>query len=578
MFFLLTFSATQAQIVITEIMYNPPESGGDVNEFVELYNAGDIAVDMTGFSFTEGVEYTFPSFILEPNSFVLVAIDSVVLNTNFGVNAFQWTGGALNNGGEDITIVNADGIMQDSVDYDDGNGWPESPDGDGFSLVLCDYTSDNNDPANWQAASTSTGVTINDKEVFANPGADSECQASALVRFITTGESVGEDVGTVMVGVEYPAGDFTPWQVEVALDTENSTATNGMDFMFSDTTMELSGFELDTAWLEIPIIDDMLAEDTESIILKMSASNIEVHAAFNTYTIEIEDNDSTIPTYTIGEVTTVDADGIADSLGITCQIQGIVYGVNFNPNGLQFTIIDDNNDGIGLYLNTGDLGYIVQEGDEVAVIGTIGQYQGLTQIAPASIQTISNGNTLVSPAIVTALDESTESQLIKIENLSIVDPADWDNNASGFNVRVTDGTNEYSMRIDPDVNIFGTEAPSNTFNLTGIGGQYDTTVPRDEGYQILPRYLDDIEIIEATQEPWPDDVKVYPNPTTGAISIQTTDLLDRVIIRNLLGVRILDVSRVQGTEMIDLQALPAGVYNLSIVIGEQVWTQKINKI
>ncbi len=578
MFVLVALTIGNAQIVITEIMYNPPESGGDVNEYIELYNNGDADIDMAGYYFTQGVKDTFPSFIFESGTFVLVAKDSAVLNTNFGVSAFQWSDGALSNGGEDIVLVDANGVVQDSVDYDDGNGWPSSPDGDGFSLVLCDVDSDNADPASWQAASTSTGVIINDKEVFANPGAESACQSATLVRFITNGEDVGEDVGSVMVGVEYPAGDFTAWQVTVALDEEVSTATNGMDFSFVDTTLEVSGFnELDTAWLEIPIFDDELAEEDETIVLTMTATNIEVSTVFNTYTINITDNDSSIPTYAIGEVTTVDDNGVADSLDVVCKIQGVVYGVNMRPSGLQFTIIDEANDGIGLFHGSGDLGYTVQEGDEILVQGTIGQFRGLTQISPDSIWLISEGNALTDPAIVTALDESTESQLVKIENLVLVDPAEWTNSGSGFNVTVSNGVDEFAMRIDADTDVFGTDAPTSAFNLIGIGGQYDTSEPLDGGYQIFPRYITDIDIIEATQEVWPATVAVYPNPTSTQINIQSDELLDQVIIRNLLGIQVVYLQKVQGHQTMDLGDLPSGVYNLSVVIGEHVWTKKIVK-
>ena len=39
--------ATHAQIVITEISYNPPESGNDSLEYIEIHNPGQAAVDLT---------------------------------------------------------------------------------------------------------------------------------------------------------------------------------------------------------------------------------------------------------------------------------------------------------------------------------------------------------------------------------------------------------------------------------------------------------------------------------------------------------------------------------------------------
>ncbi|MBK7095127.1 MAG: hypothetical protein IPH57_08800 [Saprospiraceae bacterium] len=61
-------------------------------------------------------------------------------------------------------------------------------------------------------------------------------------------------------------------------------------------------------------------------------------------------------------ITTTNSQGVADSLGIKCEIEGIVYGINFNPNGLSFTLIDSYNDGINIYLQNKNLGYTVLEG------------------------------------------------------------------------------------------------------------------------------------------------------------------------------------------------------------------------
>ena len=48
---------------ITEIMYHPPPRGetpDEAYEFVELKNAGDEIIDLTGIAFTDGIFFTFP--------------------------------------------------------------------------------------------------------------------------------------------------------------------------------------------------------------------------------------------------------------------------------------------------------------------------------------------------------------------------------------------------------------------------------------------------------------------------------------------------------------------------------------
>src|SRR5262245_31817247 len=52
-------SNAPAQVRISEIHYNPPE--GDELEFIEVHNAGAAAVDISGWSLAEGVQFAFPA-------------------------------------------------------------------------------------------------------------------------------------------------------------------------------------------------------------------------------------------------------------------------------------------------------------------------------------------------------------------------------------------------------------------------------------------------------------------------------------------------------------------------------------
>ncbi|MBT3631747.1 MAG: lamin tail domain-containing protein, partial [Candidatus Marinimicrobia bacterium] len=57
----LLFSLVNAQVVINEIHYNPSSFQGSDNdfEFIELFNPGTEDVDMSGYSFGDGVEHIF---------------------------------------------------------------------------------------------------------------------------------------------------------------------------------------------------------------------------------------------------------------------------------------------------------------------------------------------------------------------------------------------------------------------------------------------------------------------------------------------------------------------------------------
>jgi len=167
-------------IVISEINYNPPESGTDSTEYIELYNTSSAPVNLLGCKFTSGVVYTFPNISIDAGGFLVVAMDSVAMNNRFGINAYQWTSGGLSNGGEPIAIKDASDNMIDSLRYDDIAPWPVgpvNPDGGGTTIVLCDPNADNTIGTNWSASSSIlSGVIVNGKQVYGSPGStDDAC-------------------------------------------------------------------------------------------------------------------------------------------------------------------------------------------------------------------------------------------------------------------------------------------------------------------------------------------------------------------------------------------------------------------
>ena len=157
--------------VINEIMYKPQreefrekwdrvnsgtyyEEGDDeFGEYVELFNRGTVAVDMSNWRFTDGIDYTFPpGTILEPNHYLVVAANPNAMLQRFGINALGPFGLALNDGGERITLSDATGnLVVDTVRYDDKHPWPIGPDEFGYSLECVNPWADNTSAANWRS-------------------------------------------------------------------------------------------------------------------------------------------------------------------------------------------------------------------------------------------------------------------------------------------------------------------------------------------------------------------------------------------------------------------------------------------
>ncbi|WP_205679278.1 T9SS type A sorting domain-containing protein [Brumimicrobium aurantiacum] len=204
------------------------------------------------------------------------------------------------------------------------------------------------------------------------------------------------------------------------------------------------------------------------------------------------------PTYipaTIAGVTGSDASGVGTSVGDSVAISGVVHCQNFSSSGYDITLIDANNDGITLSSPTDINGYIPTEGDEIEVEGEITQVNGLIQIKPDNIAVLQQGAALQSPTLTTVLDETTESQLVRLENLELVNgEAMW---PSDGNIAVTNTVDTFTVRVTASSALAGTPTPGTYFHLTGLGKQYDTSSPYDEGYQIYPCGVDpycDIDI------------------------------------------------------------------------------------
>ena len=150
-------------IVISEVMYKP--LGGPQHEYIELYNAGAAPVNLNGFRFPEGspvAEFIFGEVTLEPGAYLLVVSDESAFLEHYGAGleplvAGAWTGSNLSNSGEEIILLDADGMVVASFIYRDLAPWPTEPDNNGTSLVpIAPSAGNSSDGSQWRA-STAVG-------------------------------------------------------------------------------------------------------------------------------------------------------------------------------------------------------------------------------------------------------------------------------------------------------------------------------------------------------------------------------------------------------------------------------------
>ncbi|NPD44179.1 lamin tail domain-containing protein [Lentimicrobium sp. S6] len=168
--YITVLPATVGDLVITEIMYNPPESGDDSLEYIEIYNNSANIVNLLGYTFSDGVEFTFPNMSLAINDYLVIAKNANAMQNTLGVTAIEWTSGSLSNGGELIKIISASGITVDSVPYSDMTPWPEDGDGTGPSITICDPEAENSVGENWHASVNYLADNTNGDAIYGTPG------------------------------------------------------------------------------------------------------------------------------------------------------------------------------------------------------------------------------------------------------------------------------------------------------------------------------------------------------------------------------------------------------------------------
>jgi hypothetical protein len=155
---------------ITEIHYHPLDEGDAENndgeyEFLELKNIGNETLDLSGMYFSRGLTYLFPNnTVLSPDSFIVLASNKIEFFIRYGFLAFDEYEGQLDNSGETIALNTVTGDTLIKIHYNDKYPWPNSADGDGYSIVAReeDPYQDQNDAANWMASG----------KIHGNPGRD----------------------------------------------------------------------------------------------------------------------------------------------------------------------------------------------------------------------------------------------------------------------------------------------------------------------------------------------------------------------------------------------------------------------
>jgi plastocyanin len=539
-------------VVITEINYNDPGPGTDQYEYVELYNNTSQGINMTGWTFSKGFVYTFPAFTLPAGGYIVVSVDSAKFEAAFGKPAFKWVSGALSNGGETIALSDASGNVVDSVAYKPADGWPPAANGQGPSLVLCDYDADNNNPVNWAAAITPTGFLVNNVEILANPGADSQCPGGPVIGFSGTTSTVVEDAGIATFAVTISAGNANLTKVTVNVSAA-STASFFSDYNISVPFEVLfaPGVAVDTQYFSAILVNDGDIESTESIIFELSnpTNNATIAPNASQFTVEIIDDDTPMTKALVISGVFDAQPGAAGTKGVelkaTANIPDLsIFGVEAATNGNPPTAIDTPLPAVSL--SAGDCFYVCD--DSTKFFDFFGFYPDLVGSAA-----FINGDDVIA----------------LYENNIIVDVfGEPGVDGTGTPWEYTDGWAYRKNGTGPDGMTFVLD------NWTYSGIDALEGVPNNAS---APNPFPTCMYLTSTQESQlSQHIRFSPNPAGGFLFLETDLLLESVTIVNTLGRPVLSWKN-PGNKL-DLNGLAKGVYFITFQAGGARWSSTLVRL
>jgi phosphatidylserine/phosphatidylglycerophosphate/cardiolipin synthase-like enzyme len=202
----------------------------------------------------------------------------------------------------------------------------------------------------------------------------------------------------------------------------------------------------------------------------------------------------------ISEIKHNDANGVPLDTGKVYTITGIVTSSNqFGTSGPGS--IQDKTAGLSLYGSS----FVskINIGDSIIVTGVLSQYSGNAELddgSGSSIQVISSNHS-IKPEVVTIDEiqnqqwndvEEFEGKLVEIDNVTILGSGTFGGNKA-YDISDTTGTLPGGLWIDADVgSVVGVQIPSGKVDIIGILTQYKYSPPYNSGYQIGPRFIQDI--------------------------------------------------------------------------------------
>lgn len=309
--------------------------------------------------------------------------------------------------------------------------------------------------------------------------------------------TVTEVEDTIRLGVVVDTTYLLNCEVDVILQNQLSTAELTVDYDYPVSQhFVFNGLQDSLQYFDLILHDDLILEPTETVIFTLE--NVSgglgcVLGERDTLVVEIQDDEIPVKEYTISQINGVDAMGFADSVGVECELKGVVHGYNLDAADYSFFFLDQT----GGILVSGPVlpEYTTAvEGDSLHILGTVKEYNGMLLFRPIEIEVVGTGS-LRAHVAVADLDESVQGLPVQVNCIELKNASEWKFDATPYTANFSSATGDVGVQVEGLTNFDPSVLPEGKVNVKGFVLQDDNSIPHTGGYRIIPMETGDLEAV-----------------------------------------------------------------------------------
>ena len=289
----------------------------------------------------------------------------------------------------------------------------------------------------------------------------------AIVQFDSDGFTVNESD----VSINFSVLSNFPVDGTVDMYTDGtSTAMEVEDYSLNFANAESIAFSSTSGILSysftINVKDDMLPEGSESFVLKLTNPTGSIQLGPDSvYTLIIKDNETPISSGLVAD---------AINSGEEMEVDVVVQSSNMGSgSGDALFVVADSSGFMYVQMNTNS----VEIGDRLLVQGSVVSNNGFQMFQASNMIAMGQGEIFPATQAMQAFTESDLNQRKKMDCAHFTDASTWNSDPHSSEIhgayyiaQISNGTDAFTIRIDDNHPLFGTNAPSGTFEIEGFVG------------------------------------------------------------------------------------------------------------